>query len=88
MRFCDFDFLQTVKLIKLSDFGSYLSVRFMVIYQQNFLALSDNAVVQLTDADTTDIFIVINGGDEHLSPRLRITDGSRNIVDDGIKQRF
>jgi hypothetical protein len=60
----------------------------MMIDDNNFLIDTDISAVYFADADTADIFIVINGADQHLGGRIRVSLRGRDIVQDGLEQRF
>ena len=49
---------------------------------------ADRSVVHFADADSADIFIVINGADQHLCARFGISFRSGNIVYYCLKQRL
>ena len=58
----------------------------MVVYDHTLLIDFEASVVNFADADPAYVFIIVNGADEHLGTCLGIALGSRNIVDDGLKQ--
>ena len=45
------------------------------------------AVVHLAHADAPHVVVVIDGAYQHLGRGLRVSLGSRDVVDDGLKQR-
>ena len=68
----DLYLIQTVKFIELADFYFLLLVRGMVVYKNHFLIDCNLAVIYFTDADTADIFVIVDRADEHLSRGIRI----------------
>ena len=79
--------LETVKLIKLCYADSLGLGIIVMVDDDNILVHMDGAVIDLTDSDTSDIFIVINCADQYLCAGIRIALRSRNIIEDRIKQR-
>ena len=75
-----FYFIQTVKLIQLADLDTFLFVRLVMIYQNAFLVYLDDTVVYFTNADTSNILIVINGADQYLGSSGLISGRSRDVV--------
>ena len=51
----------------------------MVDYDR-FLIYFQGTIVDLTDTDTSNVFIVINGTDQYLCRCFRITFRSRNVI--------
>ena len=58
-----------------------------MVYQNHILIDFQFSVIYLTNADSAHVFIIINGTDQNLGIRIWIAFWSRNIFDDGIKQR-
>ena len=63
-------------------------LRIMVVADRDLLILTDRAALNSADADPADIFVIVDGGDEHLQRLLGITLRRGDIVDDGIKERI
>ena len=59
----------------------------MIIADHNFLILSDNATFNTSDCNSAYIFVIVNGRYKHLQFALRVTLGSRNMLDNLFKQR-
>ena len=59
-----------------------------MVYNHDLLVNLDAAVVNLTNSDTSNKFIVINGRYKHLCVCLRVTLWGRNVVDDTVKERL
>ena len=78
--------VETVELVELADLNLFLLVGIVMVDDHNLLIYSDGAVINLSHADASHIFIVVDGADQNLSPGLRVSLGSRNIVEDGLKQ--
>ena len=83
----DRNLLQAVELIQLGDADLLLLGAVMVVDQQRVLVHLDGAPVDLADTDAPHIFIVIDGGDQHLQGAFRLTLRSRDVVHDGLKER-
>ena len=60
----------------------------MHIQNDNFIIYFQCAVFDFTDTDTTQIFAVVNCGDQRLCRCFHVALRSRNVVDDRFKQRF
>ncbi len=71
--FFDFYFIQTVELIQLADLGLNDLVGVVVVTDDHILVYTDGTVVYFTDTDTSYIFIIINGTDQYLGSRIRIS---------------
>ena len=82
--FLYFYLVQAVEFIQAADAHPFLLVRLMVVDDHHILPFADDAVIHLSHADAAHVFIIIDGADEHLGPGVRISLGSRDIVDDGI----
>ena len=78
--FLDFYFIQTVELIQLADLGLNDLVGVVVVTDDHILVYTDGTVVYFTDTDTSYIFIIINGTDQYLGSRIRISFGSGDVV--------
>ena len=48
----------------------------VVVTDDHILVYTDGTVVYFTDTDTSYIFIIINGTDQYLGSRIRISFGS------------
>ena len=59
----------------------------MVVHNNHILVDRDGSVIHFSDTDTTNVFIVIDGADQHLCTCIRITFRSWNVIQDGLKQR-
>ena len=57
-----------------------------MINDNNFLIHADGAVVHFPDTDTAHIFIVVDGADQYLGRRVRVSFRGRNVVQDGVEQ--
>ena len=77
--FLYFYFIQTVKLVQLADLYFFLFGRIMMVHQHHFLVDSDLTVVHFTYTDTSYIFVVVDGTDQHLCTCVRITFRSRDV---------
>ena len=80
--------LQTFELVQFCDSYLFLCFCIMHIQNDNFVVYFQCAVFDLTDTDTTQIFAVVDGGDQCLCRGFHIACRCRNVVDDGFKQRF
>ena len=60
----------------------------MIIYTDDLLADVNLSVLYLPDADPSDIFIVIDRGNEDLRPLLGISFRRGNVIDDRLKKRL
>ena len=80
--------VQTVEFIELTNLYLDLFVRFMVVTNDNFLIHLNGTIIYLTNADASDIFIVVNGADQYLRTCLGISFGSGNVVQNSLKQRL
>ena len=80
-------FFQSVKFIELADPHFFPPVRIVVVYHHSVLVDFQGTVFHLADADAAHILVVVDGGDQHLGIGVRIAGGSRDVVDDGLKQR-
>ena len=78
--FFDFYFIQTVELVQLADLGLDDLVGIVVVTDDHILVYTDGTVVYFTDTDTSYIFIIINGTDQYLGSRIRISFGSGDVV--------
>ena len=79
LGFVDCDLLQTVELIQLTDLHFTNLVRIVVVHDHYFLIDFYGAVINFTDTDTADIFIIVNGADEDLGTGFRISFRSRDV---------
>ena len=82
-----FHSLQAVKHIHLADFYTFLLVRIVMVHQQNLLIQFQRTVVDFADTDSSHIFIVVDGADQHLNAQVRIAFRCRNILENGLKKR-
>ena len=57
----------------------------MMIADHHFLIHPDHPVVYLAYADTSHVFVIVDGADQNLSACLRVALRSRNIVYDGFE---
>ena len=58
----------------------------MMIYNNTVLIYLYKTIVNLTNTNTTYIFIIIDGADQNLSRCLWITFRCRNMLNNGFKQ--
>ena len=87
-RFFYLHLIQTLKFIKLADFGLYHAIRFMMIDNHHFIIHAKCSVIDLSDTDPTNILIIINRRNQHLRRCIRISNGRRNVIDNRVQQRF
>ena len=71
--FLYFYFIQTFKLIELTDLNFAELVRLMMVDDDAVLIYFQVAVVDLTNADTSYILVVINRADQNLCLCIRIS---------------
>ncbi len=81
------DFVQSIELIELADLYLLDLVRLVMVDDDHLLIDADITVVHLAHADASHVFIVVNGADEPLSGRLRVSLRGRDIVQDRVEQR-
>ena len=81
------DALKSVNLIDIDDLSLIGVLVAVIIGDHDLLILPDGAALNASDRDASDIFVVIDGGNEHLQLFLRFAFGSRDVVDDQIQQR-
>ena len=62
----DFYFIQTVKLIKLADLYALGGVGIVMVDDDNLLIDGNLAIIHFADADSADVFVVVDGTDQHL----------------------
>ena len=79
---------QAFKFIELADLDLAVHIRIVVVDDDTFLIDTQPSVIDLADTDPADVLIVVDRADQHLSPRLGITLGRGDIIDDGLKKRF
>ena len=60
----------------------------MVVYKHHILIDGDCSVFHLADSDTPDVLIVINSADKYLCGGFRVSLGSRDVVQDCLKERL
>ena len=58
----------------------------MVIGEDNVLTLAHNAAFDAADGDTSHVFVVVDGRDQHLQGRGLVALGGGNVGEDGIQQ--
>jgi len=58
----------------------------VVIPYGDCLSHPGGAPLDSADADSTHIFVVVDGGDQHLQGSVLVPLGRLNVVDDGIEQ--
>ncbi len=68
-----FNFVQTVKLIKLADLNFFTFVQIMMVQKSKLLVNSNCTVFNFTDTDTSNIFVVVDGADQNLCVCIRIS---------------
>ena len=78
--FLDIYLIQAIIFIKSTDLYFSGLLGFMCIDDDRILIDLDDAVVYLADTDTSDVFVIINGTDEHLRTCIGISLGSRYII--------
>ena len=59
-----------------------------MVYDYCILVYTDGSVIYFTNTDTAYIFIVVDSADENLCIGFRISLRCRDIIQDGIKERF
>ena len=59
----------------------------MIVCNYNIVILLQHAAVDAADADTTDIIVVVNGGDQHLQRRRFISLRGGDVFQDGVEKR-
>ena len=87
-RFLYLHSLQALKFVQLCDTNLFLCFRIVHIQNDNLVIDAQYAVFNLTDADTAQIFAVVNRRNQSLCRRIHIPLGCRNVVDDCFKQRL
>ena len=58
-----------------------------MVYNNYILVDRNRSVIDFSDTDTANVFIVIDGADQHLCTCIRISFRSRDVIQDGLKQR-
>ena len=84
--FLYFYFIQTFKLIELTDLNFAELVRLMMVDDDAVLIYFQVAVVDLTNADTSYILVVINRADQNLCFCIRISLRRRDVIQNGLEQ--
>ena len=84
----DIDSCETVEGVELRDTYTGTLVRIVVVDDIGLLIQLQGTVIDLTDADTADELVIIDGGYQHLGIRLRITLRCRDIIEDGLEERL
>ena len=79
--------LQTVEGEELGNTNLILLIRVMVVNNNSILIHTNLTVGYLTDTDTTNEFVVVDGGYENLHICIRITLRCRDEVEDGLEER-
>ena len=87
-RLADFYFIQTVKLVKLADLYALGGVGIVMVDDDNLLIDGNLAIIHFADADSADVFVVINGTDQQLQTSIRVALVSRDVVQDRVEQRL
>ncbi len=82
------DAAQSLKLIELADLDLAAHIGIVMVHDHTLLVDADGSVVHLAHADASDIFIVVDGADQHLRARFRVSLRCRDIIDDGLKERL
>ena len=59
----------------------------MMVQKSKFLVNSNLTLLNFTNTDTSYIFVVVDGADQNLCVCFRITFRSRDLFQDGFKQR-
>ena len=86
--FLDFYAGEAFELVELADLDPALHFGIMVVDDDHFLIDLQQAVVYLAHTDPADVFVVVDGGDQHLGAGLGIAFGGRDIVDNGLEKRL
>ena len=60
----------------------------MMVDNNHILIDGDGTVIYLSDTDTSDIFIVIDGADQYLGWSFRVSFRCGNVIKDRFKQRL
>ena len=84
--FLYFYFIQTFKLIELTDLNFAELVRLMMVDDDAVLIYFQVTVVDLTNADTPYILVVINRTDQNLCLCIRISLRRRDVIQNGLEQ--
>ncbi len=58
-----------------------------MVDDDHFLIDLYRAVIHFADADTSHVFVIVDGADEDLGARVGIALGCGNVLDDGVKER-
>ena len=58
-----------------------------MVYNNYILVDRNRSVIDFSNTDTANVFIVIDGADQHLCTCIRISFRSRDVIQDGLKQR-
>ena len=82
----DVDSCKTVKGIELRDTYTRTLVRIVVVYDIGLLIQLQRTVIDLTNTDTADELVVVDGRHQHLGIRIRIALRCRDIIKDGLEQ--
>ena len=84
-RFRHFHLVQSLVLVQLSYLNLAHLVRVVMVYDDTFLIDTDRSVIHLAYADTAYVLVVIDGADQKLSRRFRVSLWSRYMVDDCLE---
>ena len=58
-----------------------------MVHQNHILIHTNRTIINLTNTDTANIFVIINGTDQNLKRCILISLRSRNVIDNSLKQR-
>ena len=83
--FLYFYFIQTLKLIELTDLNLAELVRLVMVDDDAVLIYFQVAVVDLTNADTSYILVIIDRADQNLCLCIRISLRRRDIIQNGLE---
>ena len=76
------------KFIELSDLHALFLIRVMFVHQHDLLVNADGSVFHFADTDASNVFVIVDGADQHLSRSFRIALRSGNIFEDCLKERL
>ena len=80
-------FAEAVELIERDDLALSGVAGIVIVADGDLLIDADGTALDAADADTADIVVIVDRGDEHLHGRRGVALRRGNIVDDGIEQR-
>ena len=84
----DIDSCETIEGIELRDTYTGTLVRIVVVYDIGLLIQLQGTVIDLTNTDTSDELVVIDGGHQHLGIGIRITLRCRDVIENRLEERL